>query len=58
MNHSLGRLANFTRVLPGLKLCSAFAHLAILQETHLKPTFTQAEGKTNNVHPGRLQHVF
>ena len=55
-NHSLGRLANFVRVLPGLKLCSSFAHLATLQETH-KPTFTQAESKTNNVHPGLLQYL-
>ena len=46
-NHSLGHLANFAQVLPGLKLCSSFAHLAILQETH-KPTFSQAESKTNN----------
>ena len=56
MNHSLGRLANFAQVLPGLKLCSSFTQLAILQETH-KPTFTQAESKTNNVLPGRLQYV-
>ena len=33
-NHSLSRLANFARVLPGLKLRSSFAHLAILQETN------------------------
>ena len=38
-NHSLGRLANFAQVLPGLKLCSSFAHLTLLQETP-KPTFT------------------
>ena len=58
-NHSLGRLANLAQVLPSLKLCSSFAnlHVAILQETH-KPMFTQAENKTNNVHPGRLQYVF
>ena len=56
-NHSLGRLANFTWVLLGLQLCSSFAHSAILQETH-KPTFTQAESKANNVHPGWLQYVF
>ena len=35
--YSLGRLPNLTRALPGLKLCSSFAHLVILQETHRVP---------------------
>ena len=34
-NHSLSCLANFAWVLPSLNLCSSFAHLATLQETHL-----------------------